>query len=230
MNTIMVGSEYVAFLEKGESIKDLSIRFKVSPASIHNAVKNYQAHIYMYNTDDVYRGLYDSCIKLFDGENMTGILTRAYTALRRSGLDTVEKIEANKDKIINNLIRNVGAKSSNLIIHAFLTEKTWVNEEELSLYATELNRVFDIDTVSINRYFNNRNLLKESTVKKIDLALLYLRDKDNDFSKYSKVSTYIEYALKNFSTPDRVEVFYKNLARLGTTDTLRIIKYVISQL
>jgi hypothetical protein len=227
----MVGSKYVAFLEKGESIKDLSIRFNVTPTSVHHAVKNYQAHIYMYNTDDVYRRLYDSYIMLFnDDENMNGLLTRAYTALRRSGLDTVEKIESNKDKILNNLIRNVGAKSSSLIIHAFLTEKILDTDDEIPMYATELNRLFDIDIETINRYFNNKNLLKDSISKKIDLALFYIRDRDNDFSKYSKVSTYIEYAVKNFNSLDRVEVFYKNLARLGTTNTLSIVKYVISQL
>ena len=230
MNTIITGEQYIKFLEEGESLDELATRLKISPVNINNSIRRYQNHIVLYNTDEVYRRLYGNCCKLFRNENFMGLLTRTRNALRRAGLETVESIEENKDRIIKNLIRNIGTKSTELIAYTFFNNTSWVDRNEKYLYADALHETFDISKSVVDTYFNNRTVLTERATRRIDLALLYLRDKDNSSSKYSRACTYIEAALQNIRSLDDMELFYKNLAKLGTADTLTIVKYAISRI
>lgn len=230
MNTIITGEQYIRFLEEGESLDDVAARFKISPATVNNSIRSYQNHIVLYNTDEVYRRLYCNCCKLFRNQNFMGLLTRTRNALRRAGLDTVETIEANKTKIINNLIRNIGTKSTELIAYTFFNNTAWIDRDEVFLYANELYETFDISQSVIDIYFNNRTRLSDRAIRRIDLALLYLKDKDNSSSKYSRACTYIEAAIQSIQSLDDMDLFYKNLAKLGTADTFTIVKYAISRI
>lgn len=230
MNTIITGEQYIKFLEEGESLDDLATRLKISPASVNNSIMRYQNHIVLYNTDEVYRRLYCNCCKLFRNENFMGLLTRTRNALRRAGLETVESIEENKDRIIKNFIRNIGTKSTELIAYTFFNNTSCVDRNEVYLYTDELHETFDISKSVIDTYFNNRTVLTEHATRRIDLALLYLKHKDNSSSKYSRACTYIEAAIQSIRSLDDMELFYKNLAKLGTADTLTIVKYAISRI
>lgn len=227
MKIVLLGEEIFKLQCDKISKKEIAKKFNVDVCKVSIALEKYNAHIKRYSEEEVYRCLYDGYIEMYKNEELSeSLFTRTYYALCRSNLYTLEDMMNNRKKILSGRCRGISGKSLELIFKCFYKE----------MYLSKLDEecINDKLTSSCRNKFI-KAICEENTSwrdkLKTDLAINAVNHMDDDNSKYSRVSTYIDGAIKILSNnKDKLEELYIGLAKLGTSSNKDIITYILNNI